>query len=144
MSIAGSRIISIDKPGNSNGVVGEHVRLIDCSGCIVAPGFIDMHSHSDLQVLENRTEKLLQGVTAEVVGNCGFSPYPLPEDPQKLRDFANGIFNGGASWGWDSAASYLASARQSKVATVILPCGTRLLADQRGGNNGAPAHKPRA
>jgi N-acyl-D-amino-acid deacylase len=119
VSIAGGRIISIDKPGNSNSVVGEHVRLIDCSGCIVAPGFIDMHSHSDLQVLENRTEKLLQGVTAEVVGNCGFSPYPLPENPQKLRDFANGIFNGGTSWGWDSAASYLASARQSKVTTVV-------------------------
>ncbi len=52
-------------------------RAIDCSGLAVAPGFIDLHSHSDLQVLETeRTEKVLQGVTTEVVGNCGFSPFP--------------------------------------------------------------------
>ena len=49
---------------------------IDCAGLSVAPGFIDAHSHSDLQVLENRPEKALQGVTSEVVGNCGFSAYP--------------------------------------------------------------------
>ncbi len=48
--------------------------VIDCAGLTVAPGFIDGHSHSDLQVLEDRPEKSLQGVTTEVVGNCGFSP----------------------------------------------------------------------
>jgi hypothetical protein len=50
------------------------VQVIDCSGLAVAPAFIDSHSHSDLQVLESRQEKVEQGVTAEVVGNCGFSP----------------------------------------------------------------------
>ena len=49
---------------------------IDCAGLAIAPGFIDLHSHSDLQVLEDRMEKVKQGVTAEVVGNCGFSPFP--------------------------------------------------------------------
>src|SRR5690349_2273515 len=67
---------------------------IDCTGFVVAPGFIDAHSHSDLQVIGNRPEKLLQGVTAEVVGNCGFSAYPLPDDPKVLRHFANGILCG--------------------------------------------------
>ncbi len=76
----------------------EHT-LIDCAGCVVAPGFIDIHSHSDLKVIENRTEKVLQGVTAEVVGNCGFSPYPVPDNPQILRDFANGILCGDNNWG---------------------------------------------
>ena len=51
-------------------------RVVHCDGLVVAPGFIDSHSHSDLQVLENRREKVAQGVTAEVVGNCGFSAYP--------------------------------------------------------------------
>lgn len=58
--------------------------VIDCTGCVIAPGFIDAHSHSDLQILENRNEKLLQGVTTEVVGNCGFSAYPLPEEPHLI------------------------------------------------------------
>ncbi len=83
---------------------------IDCAGLTVAPGFIDAHSHSDLQVLENRPEKALQGVTTEVVGNCGFSAYPCPEDPKPLHDFANGLFHGDDSWGWRTAAEYLADA----------------------------------
>lgn len=99
-------------------VAGSDFNVIDCTGYVVAPGFIDVHSHSDLQVLENRTEKLLQGVTSEVVGNCGFSPYPLPKDPDALREFANGILCGNDSWGWNSAADYLASASSSHVAHV--------------------------
>lgn len=83
---------------------------IDCTGLTVAPGFIDAHSHSDLQVLENRPEKALQGVTTEVVGNCGFSAYPVAADRGALPEFANPILHGGAAWGWDSAAGYLAAA----------------------------------
>ena len=81
-------------------------RVIDCGGLAVAPGFIDSHSHSDLQVLENRREKLAQGVTAEVVGNCGFSPYPVPGDLKLLHDFANGIFCGDHDWGWPTAKAW--------------------------------------
>ena len=93
---------------------------IDCAGLSVAPGFIDGHSHSDLQVLENRREKVLQGVTTEVVGNCGFSAFPAPADRTPLHDFANGIFHGGAGWGWDTAAGYLAeAAASSRLVDVI-------------------------
>src|SRR5689334_21893089 len=77
--------------------------VVDCAGLTIAPGFIDLHSHSDLQVLEGRREKVLQGVTAEVVGNCGFSPYPAPVPRDALYDFANPIFCGGRDWGWGSA-----------------------------------------
>ena len=49
---------------------------MDCTGFDLTPGFIDSHTHSDLQVVEGRTVKLRQGVTTEVVGNCGFSAYP--------------------------------------------------------------------
>jgi dihydroorotase/N-acyl-D-amino-acid deacylase len=84
-------------------------RRIDCTGLLVAPGFVDAHSHSDLQVLEGRIEKLRQGVTKEVVGNCGFSAYPTGAHPAELREFANGIFCGDGEWGWSSARDYLAA-----------------------------------
>jgi N-acyl-D-amino-acid deacylase len=52
---------------------------VDCSGLIVAPGFVDMHSHSDeiLLVAPGADSKIRQGITTEVGGNCGFSPAPL-------------------------------------------------------------------
>ncbi|GAH97406.1 unnamed protein product, partial [marine sediment metagenome] len=52
---------------------------INAEGRIVSPGFIDVHSHSDLPlVVDPRAEsKVRQGVTTEVVGNCGSSAAPL-------------------------------------------------------------------
>src|ERR1700675_4463860 len=55
-------------------------RVIDARGQVVAPGFIDIHTHSDFTLpLNPRAEsKIRQGVTLEVVGNCGFSVAPAP------------------------------------------------------------------
>ena len=57
----------------------ETARRIDASGHVVAPGFIDMHSHSDRAVLDDPLGESMvhQGVTTEVVGNCGFTPFPI-------------------------------------------------------------------
>ncbi|MEM2875426.1 MAG: D-aminoacylase [Candidatus Bathyarchaeia archaeon] len=54
-------------------------KVIDARGFIVAPGFIDVHSHSDFTILSNPTaeSKVRQGVTTEVNGNCGNSAAPL-------------------------------------------------------------------
>ena len=56
-------------------------RVIDATGLIVAPGFIDMHSHADyvLPGLPTADSKVRQGFTLEVVGNCGQSPAPLTD-----------------------------------------------------------------
>ncbi len=55
--------------------------VIDASNLIVAPGFIDIHNHSDLTIFEVPTADnyVLQGVTTVVVGNCGSSPAPLTD-----------------------------------------------------------------
>jgi N-acyl-D-amino-acid deacylase len=94
-------------------------REVDCRGLAVAPGFIDAHSHSDLQVIQGRREKLVQGVTTEVVGNCGFSAYPPSPDAADLRQFADGILCGGNAWGWPSTDAYLRAAEQSATANVV-------------------------
>jgi dihydroorotase/N-acyl-D-amino-acid deacylase len=96
--------------------------VIDCSGLAIAPGFIDLHSHSDLQVLEDRMEKVKQGVTCEVVGNCGFSPFPHGGDPGVLREFGAGILGRADGWGWANAAEYLnlveRNSRKMQVASL--------------------------
>ena len=57
-------------------------QTIDASGLIVCPGFIDVHSHDDLAILHQPELpfKLLQGVTTTIVGNCGHSVAPMPQD----------------------------------------------------------------
>jgi N-acyl-D-amino-acid deacylase len=63
--------------------VGGHpppgLRTVDCTGLYVTPGFVDTHAHSDLVHLLDDPQpfKLLQGVTTEVVGNCGLTFAPL-------------------------------------------------------------------
>lgn len=78
--------------------------LIDASGMIVSPGFIDLHSHSDFTLLVDprAVSSITQGVTTEVVGNCGYGCGPIgtpdlareiiygyrPEPPITWRDIA--------------------------------------------------------
>ena len=65
--------------------------IIDVTGLVVAPGFIDIHSHSDTSFLmDDRCEsKLYQGVTTEVAGQCGSTIYPCPDDRmENIRNFA--------------------------------------------------------
>jgi dihydroorotase/N-acyl-D-amino-acid deacylase len=94
---------------------------IDCTNLVAAPGFIDIHSHSDLQVLEKDRAKADQGVTTEVVGNCGFSPYPFIIDRQPLQEFANGILYGSDdTWGWRDADEYLQQVMaKAQLASVL-------------------------
>ena len=54
-------------------------KVIDASNLIVCPGFIDIHSHTDATIMINRKaeSKIRQGITTEIVGNCGISAAPL-------------------------------------------------------------------
>jgi len=65
-------------------------KSIDASGLAVAPGFIDIKTHSDftLPINPKAESKLRQGVTTEIIGHCGFSVAPcLPGKVELLRDY---------------------------------------------------------
>ena len=71
VGISGGEIVAV-------GDVGVAAKDLDASGLIVAPGFIDAHTHDDMQLRRDpfNREKLLQGVTTVICGNCGFSAFP--------------------------------------------------------------------
>ena len=63
-------------------VGGESTKIIDAKGLTVTPGFIDSHSHSDRAVLTfpDQIEKIEQGITTSIAGQCGGSPAPMSRD----------------------------------------------------------------
>jgi N-acyl-D-amino-acid deacylase len=87
-------------------------RTIDAQGMVVCPGFIDMHTHSDLMPLVDPkcTAKTVQGVTTEVIGQDGLSYAPLTDETLAFfRTTLRGL-NGdpnGLDWDWRSTAEYL-------------------------------------
>ena len=92
---------------------GAAERVVDARGYTVTPGFIDMHSHSDLFYFAcpSAESKIRQGVTTEVVGMCSFSQAPLrPDQRDIVRGWAGGI---GASLDlrWETFAQYLDALR---------------------------------
>ncbi|MBP2651186.1 MAG: amidohydrolase [Firmicutes bacterium] len=71
-------------------IIGGADKIINGTGLIVSPGFIDIHSHADVSIFRNplSDSKLLQGVTTEVVGNCGIGLFPvIPELAELLTDY---------------------------------------------------------
>jgi N-acyl-D-amino-acid deacylase len=84
IAIAGGKIAAVGE------VAGTGARTIDARGRTVAPGFIDMHSHSDMPLLTdgNGQSKIRQGVTTEVIGESGsVAPRKEPSATQPWTDF---------------------------------------------------------
>ncbi len=83
VAVKGDRIVAVGK--FETGRVGLEV---DCRGLVVAPGFIDLHNHSDAQVVDRLTRAnvnfVTQGCTTVVTGNCGSGPVEVAEYYQKV------------------------------------------------------------
>ena len=105
----------------------EGFEKIDVRGQVISPGFIDGHCHSDLMVLDNPLSeiKLQQGVTTEVLGNCGMTPAPLaPQNLELLRSYVEPVLgNTEREWSWETVEHYMGSLREARpsenVATYV-------------------------
>ena len=97
-------------------------RTIGAAGLTVTPGFIDIHSHSDWRLWANRRaeSKIRQGVTTEVVGNCGFSPAPVSDEfREEMKGFAL-YLPPGMDFSWRSMGEYLRRYEEGGVALNVV------------------------
>ena len=95
--------------------IGNARHVIDAKGFVVSPGFIDVHSHSDLTLLAgaNAESKIRQGVTTEVIGNCGESAAPLEGEAVGVTQAKASKY--GLKVTWSSLAEYMRSLEQHGV-----------------------------
>lgn len=104
-AILGDKIVLIT-PGEEP----DAKEIIDAHGMVVAPGFIDIHSHTTLatQIRSKGGSKLSQGITTEITGNCGMYPAPLGEEGDELsiRDI---------DWGPEGYRAYLAQFSETAI-----------------------------
>ena len=118
--VSGGVIEAVEEPGQLS---PEGRTVIDAAGMTVVPGFIDVHSHADNAPFldEDDTSKIMQGVTSEVVGNCGFSLAPrLSETGRALDALAARIFPP-LPWAWSSFAELLAATDARGYVTNYAP-----------------------
>ncbi len=125
-------IVSIQK-----NISSKADRVIDASKDIVCPGFMDMHAHSDLEILRDPTmhHKIAQGITFDLSGNCGTGVFPrrLTDSPA----FAD-ILGHYPSWTWTDFPSY-ASLIHSSMNIAFLQSHGMLRMRAIEGNPNRPA-----
>jgi N-acyl-D-amino-acid deacylase len=145
VAIDGGRIVAVEHTD----VAAR--RVIDATGLVVAPGFIDVHTHYDAQVTWDGlcTPSCWHGVTTVVVGNCGFALAPCrTRDRERLLGILEHVegmprasLRAGIRWGWESVPEYLAGLRGASlgpnVGVLIGHSAVRLFAmaeaaDERG------------
>ncbi len=100
-------------------------RILDAGGLAVAPGFIDLHSHSDFTfpAFPDSPGQVSQGVTSELIGHCGDTPAPLSSDPVRRQQLIDYEIAAGPdlAWDWTSFASYLDVLEGARPAVNCLP-----------------------
>ena len=99
--VEGDAIKAVLSPGSVSGCT----ETIEASGLILCPGFMDIHAHSDLEVLRNPAmeNKIRQGITFDLSGNCGAGVFP--RRPDSVPAFAD-ILGHYGNWNWTDFTSY--------------------------------------
>ncbi len=111
---------TIEAIGDLTSVTAE--KTLSADGAVVAPGFIDAHGHSDYTLLVDgrAVSQISQGVTTEVIGNCGHGCEPLSDE---LERFIGNIYgyDGTVDLSWRTTAQYLERLESSLPAINVVP-----------------------
>ena len=114
VGINADRIVAVGPLGQAAAAM-----TLDASGLTVAPGFIDMHTHSDFTLLVDGSadSQVCQGVTTEVIGQCGFSAAPMGATADASHLI--GHVQAGVALDWRSFGSYLERLQQARPALNV-------------------------
>ena len=105
VAVKGGKIVKI---GHLCGQPGhEAENTVDGQDRYLAPGFIDIHSHSDTTLMKypKAESRILQGVTTEIGGNCGMSASPVSDDPERKEELR--AYIGDLSYEWNGIGEFL-------------------------------------
>lgn len=140
VAVSGSRIAAVGRLGD-----GPAETVLDVADKVVAPGFIDLHAHSDLAVVRDPDcpAKIHQGVTTEINGNCGFTPVPTTRETRTYWQERSYFIFGERALSWETLADYFSTLEQQGVALNVgslVGLGALRAAVMRGANRpAAPA-----
>lgn len=104
--------------------VKDDNEVIDAAGLIVSPGFIDIHTHSDQTIFLSSGENILtQGVTTHVVGNCGFSIFPIDSESinDEIYNMINSILEFREDYSFRHLNQYLEELEKNGIPINIIP-----------------------
>lgn len=104
--------------------VPAEAEVLDMTGLVVLPGFVDIHTHSDVTILStpDAPSRVRQGITTEVVGNCGLAPTPLTStvDREAVRAAVSYLdLDRDIAWDWNDLGGYLECLRERGPAVNV-------------------------
>ncbi|MBN1225292.1 MAG: amidohydrolase family protein, partial [Candidatus Aminicenantes bacterium] len=117
IAITGERIAGIGR------IRGKAETVIDASGLVASPGFIDPHSHADASILKYPLAEnlVMQGITTFVGGNCGLSLAPRTDKFFVWQDFGIKESDAGFTLDWESFGEYLSTLEETRSALNFVP-----------------------
>ncbi len=131
VGVRGGRIVAVQRRTGADdpGLTGAAAETIDATGKVVAPGFVDIHTHYDGQV---SWDSLLEpssghGVTTVVTGNCGVGFAPVRPGREEwliklmegVEDIPGTALTEGITWGWESYPEYLDKLESQSLAVDV-------------------------